>query len=142
MNKITMRGELYFNGSDADDYGIIMGNGCYAALICPPPAKDYVVSESRCEHGKRYMASSSKMNERTIQMQLYIKARSRSDMYTKLTRFSAEILESGAIKVTTRYQSNVAYNCIYKSCSQLSEFNGRAGKFLLQLVEPDPSNRS
>lgn len=136
-----MKGELLFNGQDAADYGIIMGNGCYAALITPPAVKDYIVSESRNEHGKAYSTLNTRLNERTIQLTLYIKAESRTEFYTKLTRFAQEILEHGAIRVTTRYQSNVAYNCVYKQITQLTEYNGRAGKFLLQLVEPDPSNR-
>lgn len=137
-----MTGELFFNYYDADDtWGIIMWQGAFSALITPPPAKSYIINESRTRTGKEYDTTLVRMDERQLSLPLAIRATSRDAMYRQLMAFSQSVLETGMINITTKYQQNVVYRCVYKSITQLTEFNGRLAKFILTLVEPDPSDR-
>lgn len=137
-----MKNELYFNGHDADDnWGIVMGYGSFASLVCPPPAKDYVTNESRTASGKQYLTELARFNERSIALNLYIRAKDRTAFYRKIEAFSSEVLAKGKILLTTKYQPNIVYKCVYKNISQLTEYNSKAAKFVLSLTECNPEDR-
>lgn len=137
-----MTGELYINGQDAfTNWGLSLGEGAFSALVCPPPAKDYVVNDMRTKTGKSYATDYTQLNERTISLVVYIHAENRADMYSKLADFALNVLAHGVIEIQTSYQEGVKYRFVYKQCQQMSEMNGRLGKFMLSLVEPNPEDR-
>ena len=136
-----MKGELFFNGTDAwTAYGIEMQFGAYAALISPAPAKDYVTNGSRTEHGVEY-APGTRIDEHSIALPLGMRAADRASFFRAFARFVGEVCQAGDITVTTKYDGN-AYKCKYKSVTALAEYNGRKGTFALNLVEPDPTDRT
>lgn len=138
-----MKDVLYINGYDAFlRYGIILSEGAISALITPASMKDYITINSRLEDGTRYVTDSHllKQSERSISLPFYIRARSRQDMYTKLNALCEEVLYKGSFTLKTKY-ANYTYTLIYKSCSQMQDFNGRAGKFSLSVIEPNPTKR-
>lgn len=138
-----MTGEMFFNGDDAfTTYGVIMGNGCFAALVCPAPAKGYITNDVRADHGREYLTDASRLDERNVVLNIYIKASNYADLYAKLALLANNVFANGEITITTKYQSNVVYHMVYKGCQQLTQLNGRLARFQLQLVEPNPAYRS
>ena len=139
-----MKNVLFFNGVDAyDKYGIIMAEGAISALICPAPSKAYVSVNSRLIDGRKYIsgATYSRTDERTLSLQFFIKAKDRAAMYANLESFANEILKKGEFAINTKYTAGT-YHLIYKSCTQMQDFNGTSGKFTLSVVEPNPTNRT
>ena len=138
-----MSNTLWLNGYDAyTAFGIILAEGAVSALICPSPAKPYVVTNSRLEHGRRYHGEDMfREDERTLSLPFYIRANSRDDMFFLLDSFCDDVLYNHEFTLNTKYSDKV-YHLVYKSCTQMLDFNGRCGKFMLQVVEPDPTNRS
>lgn len=135
-----MERELFLNGKDAwVEYGIDMLFGAYAALICPAAAKEYVTNEARTDHGKEY-AEGMRFDERSIALPLGIRAKDRDEFYTRFTKFVKEVCAAGDIAISTGYDENIYY-CKYKSVTALTEYNGRKGTFVLNLIEANPMNR-
>lgn len=138
-----MKGELEINGKDAYlTWGIYLGQDSISALITPAPNKEYISNKSREEHGKSVITSNVKVDERDIQLQMYIQAKNRNDFFCNLSSISKDVFEKGEVNIRTKYQPNVIYHCVYLSCQQFCEYNGRLGKFILKLNEPNPKNRT
>lgn len=138
-----MKKTLYINNYDAfERYGIFLSEGSISALITPPSNKEFVTANSRLEHGTRYITDEYlvKQSERSLSLSFFIVAKNRQEMYSRLNRFCEDVLNKGVFTLRTKY-TNVTYNLIYKSCSQMQDFNGRSGKFSLQVIEPNPTNR-
>lgn len=140
-----MTWELEINGMDARvRWGVSLGYGSLTALMTPPPMKDYITNESAAAHGKVIANSASampKVDSREVQLTVFLQADSAEAFYSKYASFVEE-LQGGQILLRTRYQPEVMYRLYYLSCSQFSNFNGRLGKFVLRLSEPNPMNRS
>lgn len=145
--------ELEINGHNAfSKWGVTLGNGSVAALMTPPPMKDYVTNESAAAHGKIIAGPAMpKVGSRDVQLTIYIHADHTDDVYdgetmvekgfyTRYAEFVAE-LQKGAVSLRTRYQENVCYRLYYLSSSQFSQYNGKLGKFTIKLTEPNPKNR-
>lgn len=138
-----MKKTLYINNYDAfERYGIFFSEGSISALITPPSNKEFVTANSRLEHGTRYITDEYlvRQSERSLSLSFFIVAKNRQEMYTRLNSFCEEVLNKGVFTLRTKY-TDVTYNLIYKSCSQMQDFNGRSGKFSLQVIEPNPTNR-
>lgn len=137
-----MTGELFINGQDAfTNWGLSLGEGAFSSLVCPAPAKDYVVNDMRTRTGKSYAYEYAQLNARTVSLVVYIHANDRADMYAKLADFALNVLAHGKIELQTSYQQNVKYRFVYKQCQQMSEMNGRLGRFMLTVDEPNPEDR-
>jgi len=65
------------------------------------------------------------------------------DRGTFLSRYGSfcEELATGQLDIQTVFTGSVIYRTIYKDCRQFEQFNGRIGRFVLTLNEPNPSNR-
>lgn len=138
-----MKDTVFINGFDAFvRYGIILGDGAISALITPSGIKDYIAVNSRLADGSEYIADKRlvKQSERSLSLAMFIRANSRVEMYALLNKFCDEVLYKGQFTLRTKY-SNDTYTLIYKSCSQMQDFNGRTGKFSLQVIEPNPTQR-
>lgn len=136
--------ELYINGADAHKtYGIIFGEDSLTALMTPPPVKAYIENKSALSHGKQVLNNEDtppKLDERDVQLTFYLRAKNLEQFLTRYQKF-CEVLQCGKIDIRTKYQPEVTYHCIYISCSQYSQFNGRLAKFVLKVNEPNPNNR-
>lgn len=139
-----MTGELFINGKDAySTWGISMDDTSLSSLMTPPPMKDYIQSKSRSEHGKRVITDNAKIDERNLTLQINLTARDKAAFFANYLSFCNE-LAKGAIDIKTKYQPDVVYRTIYISCNQFSQFVQGIGKFILKLVEynPSPEGRS
>lgn len=139
-----MKGEFFINGIDATTYGITLGDDSFTALLTPPPVKDYVANKSALSHGKQVLndtAHAPRLDERDVQITLYLHAKDLSQFLARYQEF-CKVLQKGRLDLRTKYQPTEIYHCIYISCSQFAQFNGRLGKFVLKLNEPNPNNRT
>lgn len=137
-----MTGVLFINNKDAYiNWGIIFGETSFTALLTPAPLKNYIQNKSALIPGKQVLTDNPpKVDERDLQLVFYLKAKNLDQFLTRYNNFVAE-LEKGVIDIRTKYQPGVTYHCTYISCAQFSQFNGRLGKFVLKLNEPNPKNR-
>ena len=139
-----MRGVCFINGKDAyTTWGIVFGDTSFTALLTPAPVKKRVENKSALIHGKQVLNDASnppKVDERDVQLTFWLKAKNLDEFLSRYSSFVAE-LESGIFDLKTKYQNGVVYHLQYLSCNQFSQFNGRLGKFVLKLNEPNPKNR-
>lgn len=140
-----MVGEVYINGKDAQkEYGIIFGEGSLTALLTPAPVKSYITNSSALIHGVQALATSDihpKLNERDVQLTFFLRAKNLNEFLSRYTKFT-EVLQAGRVDIRTKYQPTVIYRCLYVSCVQFTQFNGRLAKFVLKLNEPNPNDRA
>lgn len=136
-----MVGELIINGKDAYiNWGITLDDTSVAALMTPPPVKDFTENKSRSIDGKVVNIKNPRVDERNIQLSINITATDRGAFLLRYWSFCEE-LATGQLDIQTVFTGSAVYRTIYKDCRQFEQFNGRIGKFVLTLNEPDPSNR-
>ena len=136
-----MVGELIINGKDAYiNWGITLDDTSVAALMTPPPVKDFTENKSRSIDGKVVNIKNPRLDERNIQLSINITAPDRGAFLLRYWSFCEE-LATGQLDIQTVFTGSAVYRTIYKDCRQFEQFNGRIGKFVLTLNEPDPSNR-
>lgn len=137
--------DLKINDRDARaTWGVIPNTKLLAALLAPAPAKDAIQSESRLEHGTRTIIpeGSIKLAKRDITLEIGLTAPSLHVFYERYKSFIEE-LTSGWLRIETpKFLPGVVFNCRYVSCTQFTQYNGRAAKLILKLEEPNPNNRS
>ena len=137
-----MTGECFINGKDAyTTWGIVLSDSALTALMTPAPLKPFVENKSRTLDGKTVSIKNPKYDERDVQVTFSLVARTKSEFFARYDSFCAE-LKTGAIDIRTINQPSVVYRTVYGSCTQYSMFNGRLGKFVLRLNEPNPNNRA
>lgn len=139
-----MKGELFINGKDAYiEWGISMDTSALSALMTPAPNKDLPENKSRLEHGKRIIIESSlvKKDERNLNLTINLTAKNEDDFFLKYNSFCEE-LATGKLNINTKYQPNVMYRTIYRSCTQFTQFMRGIAHFSLKLDEPNPTDRN
>lgn len=140
-----MKGECFINNKDAQvAWGITFGDTSFTALLTPPSVKEYIKNKSALLDGTQVVCDEyvyPKVDERDIQLVFYLRAKNLTEFLSRYSSFVSE-LEKGIIDLRTKYQPDVTYHLLYLSCSQFSQFNGRLGKFILKLNEPNQKNRS
>lgn len=135
-------GELTINGQDAyDTWGVSFEDGALASLMTLPSMKPSIVNESRLEHGKRRINRILAKEERELTLPFHLVANSRTEYLDRYERFVSMLTSEEYITIETSYQSTTIYKCIYQSCTQFSQYIDGLAKFVLRLIEPDPSDR-
>lgn len=139
-----MIGECKINNKDVyTEWGMFLEQNSFTALLTPAPVKGYVQNKSALSHGKQVLCDSGtapKVDERDVQLVFGIKAKNLDEFMTRYGKFVEE-LQKGKLDITTKYQPTVVYHMLYVSCQQFKQFNGKLGKFVLKLNEPNPMNR-
>ena len=140
------KGELFINkdagGNWQDAYelwGLSMTDMGLSALMTPAANKDYIVNESRLEHGKRVSTRNAKVKSRDLNLPVHFTAKDRDSFFKAYYEFCGE-LKKGDIIIKTKYSPDV-YKCVYKSCPQFSQFMQCMAHFTLKLEEPNPTDR-
>lgn len=140
-----MVGECFINGKDAyTTWGIYFGDESLTNLMTPAPMKQRAENKSALQDGKRIVSTANqraRVDERNVQLIFYLKAPNLEKFLRSYALFVEE-LQGGEINISTRYQPGTVYHCEYQSCNQFVQFNGRLGKFVLRLNEPNPKNRT
>ena len=140
-----MSGEFTINGLNTySTWGIVLASGSVEQLLALPPAKDYIVNESRLENGVRVLTSGTalaKEADREVTLEIHMLAESATDFKTKYAAFLSYIRSNRNLELSTSHSSE-AYHFIYRSCNSFSDWNGRVCHIALRLWEPNPSNRT
>lgn len=143
--------KVYFNDDELSSevmYGIFIAETSLTALMTPPPLKQYITNKSALVNGTYAVTQTNaipKIDERDVQIVFGLKAKSMAQFISRYHAF-CKILSKGKIDLTIELTENdfafkETYHLLYTSCSQYSEYNGRLARFVLKLVEPDPTNR-
>ena len=137
-------GHLFFNGIDAwERYGIILATNGLSVLMTPPALKEWITNEVRTEDGTRYAKNvAPKMAARDITLPIQLVATDEAEFIEKYALFCHEILESGVINITTKWEPQKVYKCVYESCTQFTQFLQQIATFGLKLIEPNPADRA
>lgn len=137
-----MTGELKINNKDAyTQWGAWLDSTGLSTLMTPAPLKEYITNKSPLTAGKKVKPTTPMVDERDLTLTVFIKAASLPEFLQQYRAFVTE-LQQGDIVLQTKYEAGVTYRLKYISCQQFSNYNGRLGKFILKLNEPDPTNRT
>lgn len=137
-----LKGQLYINGKDAYlTWGIFLDETALSALMTPVPNKEFISNKYRSKNGKSVIKHNPRLDEREITLPFNMTAKDSDTFLTNYARFCEEVLARGELVISTRFQPNVWYRCIYLSCTQFSQCIREMAKFSLKLNEPDPSDR-
>lgn len=135
-----MKGQIIINDQDAwETWGVTLCKGGYEKLMKPPAMKDYIVNESRLEHGKRIIVNSPKVSSRDVSLQFFIEGSSRADYLSKLDAFVLE-LQKGKIELFVS-KLDTLYKLVYIESSSYGDFGIKKGKLAVRFVEPNPNDR-
>ncbi len=134
--------QLKINGTDAyDAWGVTLADGAVAALLTPPPLKEFPNNVSRIEHGTRYIIHQPRFAARDVTLEVNMTARTEGEFLSNYEAFCSAMAE-GAFTLWTEWLPDMTFRFIYQSCSQLSQLNLGIAKFTLKLTEQDPTNRT
>lgn len=144
--------KAYINSSSRDTkqrWGMVLAETSVTALMTPAPLKSYITNKSALSNGKQVLTDSGnvpKVDERDVQLVFAIHAHTLAKFLMQYHAFCDE-LKKGAIDLTLHVWEGdsyikTTYYLNYVSCSQFSEYNGRLGRFVLKLNEPNPTNRT
>lgn len=140
-----MVGECFINNKDTHTtWGITFGAESFTNLLTFPPLKPYIENKSALLPGKQVLNDTDhapNVDERDVQLTFNLHARNLATFLQRYESFMEE-LHKGKIELRTKYQSGKVYRLNYISCVQFAQFNGRLGKFILKLNEPNPADRN
>ena len=122
------------------EWGMSLSDTGLSALMTPAPNKEYIKSSSRLENGVRVVVDAKK-DERSLTLPFHITAKTKDEFFTRYEKL-CQVLSRGDVWIKTKYQPNVVYKCVYKNCSQFSQFIQLMAHFSLKLEEPNPKDRS
>lgn len=138
---------MKINEKDAyTTWGAYLLNGGVAALLIPPPAKSFITSNSRLQHGKRVVRTdssgnpTSRFDSRDVTLSIAISAKTISDLKTRLDSLIEELMR-GTTKLRISEFPDTCYRLDYISCTQFSQLKGLA-KFAIKFNEPNPNDRT
>lgn len=140
-------GELYIDeaGASSPYTDAYTTYGVWLESISPfrqfAPLKERTENKSPLRNGKEVDPTPPMVDERDITLTMCIEASSESQFETRLDAFEA-VLRSGPLELRIPTHNSKVYRVNYVSCTQFTEFNGRLGKFILKLNEPNPADRS
>ena len=97
------KGELFINNKDSyDNWGISMDTSSLSALMTPPPNKEFIENKSRLEHGKRVIAATPKVDERSLTLTINLTAKNEDEFFEKYDSFCQE-LATGVLNIRSKY---------------------------------------
>lgn len=134
--------DLLINNKNAlTQWGVTMGDKFMSALNSSSPMKEFITNNSRLEHGRRYIVSNPKVDERDLLLQFRIKGNSPSDYESKKNSFIEE-LEQGEVDIQVPKRSDHVYHLIYtgNSISYSENIKGTFGLFSCKFKEPNPKS--
>lgn len=136
---------VYINGKDAKKtWGIVFDSSSISALMTPAAMKDYVENTSRLIHGKKLIINSelAKLESRSVTLTFALYANSENDFFSRYNSFCTEIQSTGKVDIKLSAISGVVYKCVYKSCSQFTQYNNKLAKFSMKVEEYNPADRT
>ena len=138
-------GELYIDPTDVSTRTDVYATyGVWMESVSPfrqfAPVKERTENKSPLRNGKEVDPTPPMVDERDITLTMCIEAATESQFEQRLDAFET-LLRSGLLDVRIPTHTSKVYRVNYISCTQFTEFNGRLGKFILKLNEPNPADR-
>lgn len=137
-----MTGDLFINGKDAyEEWGVSLEAGAVAELLTAPEVKDYIQNDCPSEDGVRMsLFEVPKYKERDVQLTISITAKGETDYLSKYKKF-VDVLKGSLVTLQLGYDPDVTYRLKYKKMSNFSQLRYKIAKFVVNFIEPDPTNR-
>lgn len=121
-------------------YGVRLARGAYEALLTPFGMKDYVINQSRLEHGTRISASQyNKKKERKVSIPVILEGADMDDYLAKYDAFLG-LLASGMVYLRVPRLKRV-FKLVYTNCGNFKFDNLNKANFTLEFNEPNPNDR-
>lgn len=133
------------NGKDAKaTWGIVFDSSSISALMTPASMKDYIENSSRMDHGKKVIINSdlARLDSRSVTLTFALYAKSEDEFFSRYSSFCEEIQSTGKIDIKLSIMSGTVYKCIYKSCSQFTQYNNKLANFSMKVEEYNPADRT
>lgn len=136
-------GEFFINGVDAfTEYGIVFDESTLPSLLAPAPMKEDPENEIILGNGKEVDTSNPRIDERQVTLTFSIVAKSYSDFTTKYGKLLTTLYKRKIVLTSPIHFQSLKFRLLYDRCQQFSPFGYfKITKFILQVTEPDPSNR-
>lgn len=138
-----MSNQLYINDVDASTHKVFMGEGFLNKILAPCEMKNYITNDSALEHGKRYIASNPKMQERSLTLTFNIHGDTQSEFIGNMA-WLQNIFYGGEVRLKIPAISESIYRLIYtgKSIAYNQDVMRLNGTITAGFVEPDPTDRT
>ena len=137
-----MRGDLYINNKDAyAEWGVSLENGSVAELLTAPEVKEYITNDCPNEDGIRVsFLNTLRYKSREVQLNICITSKGEEDYLAKYRNF-VKTLKSGITEWVLASDTGVCYRLIYKKMDSFAQLQFKIAKFVLNMVEPNPTDR-
>ena len=123
------------------EWGVSFDRSSLSQLMSPAPLKDMISNRSRLEDGVRRIRTNRKVDERTLRLGFNMWANTDSAFRTRYNAFMS-VLQSGKLDIKVSHVPDTVYRCDYLSCQQFGVYRDQLAKFVLSVVESDPTDRS
>lgn len=144
-------GKVFIKTKDEEDaryedvfttYGICLLKGSYEKLLEYPTPKSLVTWSDRRNNGVEYLADGDtiRVDKKSVVINVVLLAKDERDYYTKYEAFFKR-LTSGIICMKIPTLGKV-FKLVYSKQSNLTKLNKKSSTFALNLIEPNPTNRS
>lgn len=128
------------NGKDMwTEWGGLLQQGAYEALMTPPGMKDYIENKSRLEHGTQVIATLPRVEERAFSLSIKIRGKDKADYLEKYRLFMQEL--QGGLLLLRVPALDATFRVLYDSCTKYGNYGLQAGLFSIKFREPNPTLR-
>ena len=144
-------GKVFIKTKDEEDaryedvfttYGICLLKGSYEKLLEYPSPKSLITWSDRRNNGVEYLADGDtiRVDKKSVVINVVLLAKDEKDYYTKYEAFFKR-LTSGIIYMKIPTLGKV-FKLVYSKQSNLVKLNKKSSTFALNLIEPNPTDRS
>ena len=144
-------GKVFIKTKDEEDaryedvfttYGICLLKGSYEKLLEYPTPKSLITWSDRRNNGVEYLADGDtiRVDKKSVVINVVLLAKDEKDYYTKYEAFFKR-LTSGIIYMKIPTLGKV-FKLVYSKQSNLTKLNKKSSIFALNLIEPNPTDRS
>ena len=144
-------GKVFIKTKDEEDaryedvfttYGICLLKGSYEKLLEYPTPKSLITWSDRRNNGVEYLADGDtiRVDKKSVVINVVLLAKDEKDYYTKYETFFKR-LTSGIIYMKIPTLGKV-FKLVYSKQSNLTKLNKKSSIFALNLIEPNPTDRS
>lgn len=144
-------GKVFIKTKDEEDaryedvfttYGICLLKGSYEKLLEYPTPKSLITWSDRRNNGVEYLADGDtiRVDKKSVVINVVLLAKDEKDYYTKYEAFFKR-LTSGIIYMKIPTLGKV-FKLVYSKQSNLTKLNKKSSTFALNLIEPNPTDRS
>ena len=144
-------GKVFIKTKDEEDaryedvfttYGICLLKGSYEKLLEYPTPKSLRTWSDRRNNGVEYLADGDtiRVDKKSVVINVVLLAKDERDYYTKYEAFFKR-LTSGIICMKIPTLGKV-FKLVYSKQSNLVKLNKKSSTFALNLIEPNPTDRS